>query len=173
MQIYEANLAPPRQTLWIKAVVAISCAALFFCLRFGWSLIRPPDDELNMSLASRAIDTAIMSLIWGTLMAFLPRRWLGMSGNWQVAVDEDSIASSIVHGDTPNFLKSKNMVHKGKIRSIFEVRGWRGNLKGIGISERSELVAKMTAFVFVPAALDEFDDVRLLAESWKAPGLDR
>ncbi len=51
--------------------------------------------------------------------------------------------------------------------SIFKIKSAAGLSGGIGISERSVLGARMMGFVYIPKTLPEYDDLKLVAESWR------
>src|ERR1700735_4492709 len=60
----------------------------------------------------------------------------------------------------------RRAVRKGRVRSIFEIKGGKGVLRGVGISERTQFGGRMWGFVFVSTSLPEFESLRQLAESW-------
>jgi hypothetical protein len=169
MAIYSVQLEveQPRNTWGQKTLIALLFAGLFFLFRFGWSLLAPTALEKERGLLSVALEVGLFSLVWGSLMAFIPRRWfsltsrLGRNSRPEVYlfVDEESISSEIRPAGT------RTTVRRGKIRSIFQIKG---RLDGMGISERSEFGARMLGFVYLPASLPEYEELKRLAESWRA-----
>jgi hypothetical protein len=102
----------------------------------------------------------------GTIMTFLPRPWILSKPRTSIDffVDEESISSEFRSYGILKWRLIRRTVRRGKIRSVFQIKGRVG---GIGISERSEFAARMFRYVYVPASLPEFEELKRLAESWR------
>jgi hypothetical protein len=144
---------------WKRKVLAVLIFGIILFL-FMWvcSVLTPARFGLHRGLLSIAFQAGWTSLIYGSLMAFVPGISRRGRAVIEISVENDSISSRIRPGGM------RRTVRRGKIRSIFEIKG---RLGGIGISERSEFGARMLGYVHVPASLPEYEELKRLAESWR------
>ena len=171
METYYVETRSERWTFRRRAVFAfglsITYAAIMFCFDIFWRT----GSHKTASIGELGVKAIFMGLFWGLCMAFVPTRLTKPSVcHSRLLVDDHSVtgisehSAGLFQGRT-----FRRVVRRGHVRSIFEIKGPKGVLKGVGISERTKLGARMWGFVFVPASLPEFEDLRQLAESWKAP----
>jgi hypothetical protein len=168
MDTYEVTTERYQPKLKHKLFGVFLFAAVFFALRFGWVVLWPSQFERNRGSSSLAIEIGFVSLAWALGMVYLSPVWTRLNRdlrlNFKLLVDVDSITA--VYPIWRN-RRSRKIVRKGKIRSIFEIKATSFRPGGIGISERKQLAARMLGFVYVPETLPEFDKVKSLAESWR------
>ena len=160
----ELELQGPLVSWRYKAVAALIFAAIFFAIRFGWDFVAPVEKERGM--LSAALKDGLWAMLMGTIMAFLPKIWVSSKPQTSIDffVDEESISSEFRSHGILKWRLIRRTVRRGKIRSVFQIKGRVG---GIGISERSEFAARMFGYVYVPASLPEFEELKRLAESWR------
>jgi hypothetical protein len=166
MDTFEVSMERYRPKLKHKLIEFSLFAAVYFVIRFSWTILWPTHAERTRGLSSLAIEIGIVSLVWALGMIFLTPVWkrLGrdLKPNFQLLVDVDCITA--VYPGWRN-RPSRRMVHKGKIRSIFEIKAAPFGPGAIGISERRQFAARMLGFVYIPETLPEFEKLKRLAES--------
>jgi hypothetical protein len=168
MDTYEVRIEPLQPKIRHRVlggfIVLLMFAGCFFLVRFSLSILFPTAAVRHRGLDRFASEMAVSSIVWafGMLVIF-SRTWNKPSRNkrrdFNIVIGADSIAAV--------YPESRRTVHKGKIRSIFDVRASSLRPGGIGISEKTEFMARMLGFVFVPNTLPEFDKLKRLAESWR------
>lgn len=166
MKAYDVKIEPyplKRKHKVIAGVVwFLLYVPLFLLVRFGFGVLFPVVTERHKAFDRVAADGAVAFVIW----IFV---WLVISSiagrpdgdkrrDFKIVVEADSIAAV--------YPKTRRLVHKGKIRSIFVIKASSLLPGGIGISEKSEFAARMFGFVFAPDDLPEFDMLKRLAENW-------
>src|ERR1700733_11464670 len=164
MNTYEVRLESHNAKVKHRVVEVLFLAGLFFMLRFCWSAFYPTPSERSRGLTSVALEVGVTSLLWGIGMAFFRSKRIS---NYKLFVDEDSISGVLEYTGWLKWLRTRRTVRKGKVRSIFEIKGMFGRADAIGISERSMLGARIWGFVYVPKTLREYDNLKQLAEGWR------
>lgn len=168
MDTYDVRIEPYRPKLKHKSIGALVLVllygAIFFFVRIGLSVLFPaPKGQHRGSVDRLVADGALAFVIWifGWLVTYsiLNKPDRSKRRDFKIVVEADSIAAV--------YPKSRRVVHKGEIRSIFVIKASSLLPGGIGISEKSEFAARMLGFVFVPNDLPEFDMLKRLAESWR------
>jgi hypothetical protein len=155
----------PRVNPKYKIIAVLCFAALFFLLRFGWSILSPTPSEMSSGLPSVAIEIGILSLFWAVAMVFLKPATLP---NYKLLVDEESITWVTEYTGWMRWFVTRRTVRKSRVRTIFEIKATGFHSGGLGISERSMLGIRMWGCVFLPKDLPEYDDLRRLVEGWRS-----
>ncbi|HEY2861982.1 MAG TPA: hypothetical protein VGJ21_26515 [Terracidiphilus sp.] len=107
--------------------------------------------------------------------------WCGLvsaAGNWvqsrarvpgyTLLANDDSLTGVSRYGQYPSWLATRRTVHRGRVRSIFEIKS--GKIDGLGVSEhQSRFAARMMGFVYLPRSIPEFAELQRLVESWRTP----
>jgi len=163
METHVFTLNPQEPTLKKRAISVLYLGGTFFVLMFGWKFFWPTSTERNLGVMNIMVEAGIVSLLWGLAMAFYPKRSL----NYKLLVDDESITCVMDYTGWMKWLVMRRTIRRGKVRSIWEIRGRLGMPGGMGLSERSRLRAWMFGFVFLPRTLPAYESLRMLAESWR------
>jgi hypothetical protein len=168
MDTYEVEMAPFKPKLKGKVIAVLLCAGVFFALRLGMIFLWPSEYEKSGGLGGFVIEIAVVSLGWGLWMVFLTPIlgpiWGKRDRKIRFIVDGDSITAEYAYWPKRTLRRT---VRKGKVRSIFEIKGTSLRPEGIGISEKSKFGARMFGFVYVPRTLPQFEELKRIAESWR------
>jgi len=161
-----------KPSLKVKFALALIGAGVFFLLRLSWSYFWPSAFEEHRGHHANAMEAGIVALVWGAAMAFMPKFGIASTLRtglpaYKLLVDDESITGCLEYNGWMKWFRSKRKIRKGRVHTIFEIKGRFGRPDAIGISERSRFVARMSGFVYIPKTLPEFDDLRRLAESWR------
>jgi hypothetical protein len=89
--------------------------------------------------------------------------------NYKLLVDKDSITAVIDGTGLGRWCTLHRTIRKGEVRSIFNIAGRFGNQRGIGVSERNRLGARLWGFVFLPESMPEYERLKGVVESWQVP----
>jgi hypothetical protein len=156
-----------------KVLVVLCSAVLFFLLFFGWNLLYPSAFDQAGGKSSVAIQAGVLSLICG--IAFIMQGPFRSSRvpHHKLLVDDKSITWVTQHRGIMKWLVTRRTVRKGKVQTIFEIKGRFGIGGGIGISEKSPPGSRKSGFVYVPKSLPQYDHLRQLAESWRVSELTK
>jgi hypothetical protein len=164
MDVYEWKTEYQGRKLQHQLIALLCFAGAFFVVWLSWRLISPLPMGRFRGLASMLVEAGIVSLVWASSMVFLrPRSRM----EHELQVDDDSITMIIRYSSWMKWPITRKTVHKGRVRTIFEIKAFGGRASGIGISEKGRLGARMRGFVYVPETLSEFERIKCLAESWK------
>jgi len=164
MKTYPVMLNSQKPVLKQRAVSVLYLSGFYFILLFGWKFFWPTSTERNSGLLGTAIETGVVSLLWGLTMAFWPRKF----PSYKLLVDDESITSVVEFTGWMKWWVVRRSISKGKVRTIWEIRGKQGMPRGMGFSERSGLSARMWGFVFLPSSLPDYESIKALAESWRS-----
>jgi len=151
-----------QRAIWIPIF-----GGIFFMLMFGWKVFWPTSIGRSRGILSIALETGLVSLVWGLLMAYQPRKL----PNYMLLVDDESITGVTQYTGWMKWFVMRRTISKGKVRSVWEIKGRLGATGGMGFSERSKWGARMLGFVFLPRSLPEYASLRALAESWRTADL--
>ena len=164
MDSYIIRSEPLAQSWKQRVFYVLGSGGLYACLMFCFHTFWPSPSDLRYGLYRRAIGSALEGLIWGVMMSW----FLLTSPEVELRVDEQSITSITRHrGWIP--LKIRRTVHKGRIQIFRDLKTRSGAHRGLLISDKGELASRLsTGFVFIPNTLPEYEDLRRLAESWRA-----
>ncbi len=169
MDIYESSYEFGKITLKRKLVIALFTACTWFVIFFGYNILRYKGTMPFLEIGLFALGFAILSLVYGLLTAFFVfGKPIYKSITSRFLVYEDSITQvSEFHGKKT--ICRTRTIHKGKVRTIFEVNSDTAERPGIGISERrSRFAARFFGCVFIPSSLPKYEELKSLVESWKA-----
>ncbi|MGB6724533.1 MAG: hypothetical protein WBE74_01435 [Terracidiphilus sp.] len=169
MQTYEVEYPLKKLGLPYRIGFAFLGATVCFLLWFGKSMLWPTQLDLQSCIASRALWAAVFGITMGVLQGFAIPQPFTRPIKGRITVDDESIEGSFEFSSWLMTTKHKRTVRKGRVKSIFEVRGRFGRPGGIGISEQSKFGARMLGLVFIPRSMEEFDELKQLAESWRRP----
>jgi len=172
MQTYESQYLPLKSGLRIRIAVGFFAATVYFAIWFGKGLIWPSETDLNASLASRISAAAIFGIAMGFFQGIFYRPPFSKPSNIRLTVDDESITSAIELRSSLMKWKLRRTVRKGRIKSVFEVRGRFGSTGGIGVSERRKFAARVLGYAFIPRSLENFDELKQIVESWREPASD-
>jgi len=165
VEIYSVKLNSPELSLRQRSVQVLILGGTFFLLRFGGTFLWPTSVERHRGILGNAIESAVVSLLWGVCMGCWPRKL----PNCKLMVDDKSITSVIEYTGWMKWWVIRKTVSKGKVRTMWEVKGAGGIPRGTAFSERSRAAAWMRGFVYVPRTLPEYEEIKQLAESWRSP----
>jgi hypothetical protein len=165
METYQVEFPTNKPRLQNKLFGALCFSCLLFSVRFGWFLLSPDPFETSAGTVHNAIKWVIWALLMGVSCTFVAGG--SSKPRYAIQVSEDSITGIEQYSGWMRGHTERRTVSKGAIRTIFEVKGSPGKLGGIAISEKSEFDARMFGFIFVPADLPRFQEIKQLAESWK------
>ena len=134
---------------WWKKIV------LFFaisCFAFGFRWIVDLSLQWERQSTMRAL---IMAMALGAVFAFRPaQRWFPKDGCLIIGDD-------FIEGRTRyNWFMFKKRISREKIKSISE------NKRGLCVMDRGEFAARMLGFVFVPATMPEYQEIRSELSRW-------
>jgi hypothetical protein len=164
MDTYLVRPDSPKPTLKQRAIAVLCFGGIYFILMLGWQFFWPTSTERNRGLLTIAVVTGLVSLTWGLGMAFWPRKL----PSYKLLVDDESITGVTEYTGWMKWLVMRRTISKGKVRTIWEIKGRLGAPSGMGFSDRkSRLGARMWGFVFLPTTLPDYESLRTLAESWR------
>ena len=165
MDTYEVKMKSPRVNLRYKLIGVLCRATFYFLLWFGWSILSRTPSKMSRGLPSVAIETGILSLLFGLGMVFFkPVR----VPNYKLLVDGESIISVIEYTGWMRWFVIRKTVRKSRVRTIFKIMPTAFHSGGLGISERSSTFGiRMLGCVFLPKDLPEYDDLQRLVEGWR------
>jgi hypothetical protein len=169
MDIYVARADSLKRTLKQRAIhraIAVLCfSGIYFILMFGWKFFWPTLTERNRGLFSIAVETGLVSVFWGLAMVFLPRKL----PSYKLLVDDGSISGVTEYTGWMKWWVVRRTISKGKVRTMWEIKGRLGLPSGMAFSERrSRFGARMWGFVFLSTTLPDYESLRTLAESWRS-----
>jgi len=128
--------------------------ALFFvfsCFAFGFRWI--VDISLHWERES-TLRALIMAVALGGLFAFRPQRWFPRGAS--IIIGDDFIEGRTQY----NWSTFKKRIGREKIKSISE------NRRGLCVMDRNKFAARMLGFVFVPATIPEYQEIRSELAQW-------
>jgi hypothetical protein len=164
METYIVRPDSQKPTLKQRAVSVLCLSGIYFTLLFGCKFLWPTSSERNHGLLGITIETGVLSLLWGLTMVFWPRRL----PSYKLLLDDESITSVLEFTGWMKWWVVRRTISKGKVRTIWEIKGKQGVPRGMGFSERSRLGARMWGFVFVPSNLPDYESIKMLAETWRS-----
>jgi len=142
----------PRQislSWWKK--VAVFFAVGFFMFSLRWII----ESFLHWK-HQPILEALILPVVLGFSFAFRPfGRWLPQSGG-SVIIGDD-----FIEGRTQtNWFTFKKRISRDRIKSISE------NRRGLCVTDRGEFAARMLGFVFVPATMPEYQEIKSILNGW-------
>jgi hypothetical protein len=160
VQTYIAELEQPKLNARQKIVTGLVNFVCLFSLRwlletlFHW----------NTGVLSNVFWAA-----WMAIFFTFSTRWMfpPSSTSLKFLVDEDSITMLTQYRGVMKWYKSRRTIHRGSVRSQWEIKFPGGYIRGTAFSERSRFGAAMLGFVLIPATLPEYEELKQLAESWR------
>lgn len=136
---------------WAKKV-ALFFAVGFFTFSFRW-IIESFLHEKHQPI----LQGLIMPVILGAWFAFGPlRRWFPQGGG-SVIIGDDFIESRMQYNGSTF---KKRIIRREQIKSISE------NKRGLCVMDRGRFAARMLGFVFVPATMPEYQEIRAELALW-------
>jgi hypothetical protein len=148
---YEMPLPQMKLSGWKKLLAFFSVVFLLFAFR--WSI----DSMFHWKhqTPARALMVPVAIAI---TMIFRPFPWQSYSRGSLILGDD------FIEGRTQTgLLTFKKHIRRDQIKSIVE------NRRGLTIMDRSEFAARMLGFVFVPATMPEYQEIRTLLLQWAPP----
>jgi hypothetical protein len=147
------EIPPPQITLsWWKKLSAFF-ALVFFMFAFRWSIEFTFHWKHQRVIEAFIIPVAVsLSLAFRSLQKLLPR-------GGSLIVGDDFIERRTEVG----WHTFKKRICRHRIRSISE------NRRGLTIMDRSEFASRMLGFVFIPATMPEYQEVRHRLLEWMPP----
>jgi len=129
--------------------------ALFFaisCFAFGFRWI--VDNSLHWERRS-TLWALIMAVALGAVFAFRPEnRWFPTGGSLTIGDD-------FIEGRTQyNGFTFKKRMSRERVKSILE------NKRGLYVMDRGEFASRMLGFVFIPATMPEYQQIRSELTRW-------
>jgi len=96
-----------------------------------------------------------MAVAFGAYFGLLPKqRWLPTGGSLIIGDD-------FIEGRTQaKWFNFKKRISRQKIKSVLE------NRRGLCVMDRGEFAARMLGFVFVPATMPEYQEIRSELAQW-------
>jgi hypothetical protein len=166
VETYVLELNTPKRSLKHLALSVICMAVVYFLLMLAFTYLWPSPYEKHESVYLIAMKTAFISLLWGLGMTFLQPKL----PDGRLLVDDQSITSVTEYTGWMKWYKIRRTVSAGKVRTIREIRSRLGGPGGLAASERTRLGAWMWGGIYIPNTLPEYQQLKALVESWKAPG---
>jgi hypothetical protein len=147
------EIPPPQITLsWWKKLAAFF-AVLFSMFAFRWGI----DSIFHWKHQNPAV-ALIIPVALAITMVFRPFPWQFYSRGSLILGDD------FVEGRTETGWHTfKKRIRRDQIKSISE------NRRGLTIMDRGEFAARMLGFVFVPATMPEYQEIRTLLLQWAPP----
>jgi hypothetical protein len=142
--------APQISFSWQKKVALFLAAG---CFVFGFRWVMESILQWNHHSTIRAL---IEAVVLAAGLAFRPRRrWVPQHGS-SVVIGQD-----FVEGRTRiSWFTFKKRISRDRIKSISE------NRRGLCVMDRNEFAARMLGFVFIPATLPEYQEIRSTLTQW-------
>lgn len=140
---------PPRKLSWRKKLVWFFITFVY-AFAFRWLC------EVLFHWKHRPFPEAlIFPVIFAALYVFLPRF------KWTRSIGSVLLAESFVEGRAhTGWYTMKKRIYRDRIKSITE------NRYGMCVMDRSEFLARMTRFIFIPATLPEYAEIRYTLAQW-------
>lgn len=165
MEIYVVREESSKLKLKQKLIRGLYFAGIYFVPFFCLKLFRPTQHQWSSGLSGIALEALFWSVGMGLCMGFLRPKQLR---NYKLLVDYDSMTSITEHKLWERWSETRRTIRKGRVRTILPYKGNFASAGGILVSERSKWKARIWAgWVYIPNTLPEYDDLRLLAESWR------
>lgn len=99
-------------------------------------------------------ESLFMPVVLGAVFSLRFPKWLPRGGS--LIIGED-----FLEGRTrAQWLTYKKRIRRDRIKSISE------NKRGLCVMDRGEFAARMLGFVFVPATMPEYQEIRLILSGW-------
>ena len=149
--IRQYEIQPREISLSWRTKVALFFAVGCFMFSFRWII----ESFLHWK-HQPIIEALILPVILGASFAFRPfNRWLPQ-GSASVIIGDD-----FIEGRTrASWFTFKKRISREKIKSISE------NRRGLCVMDRREFAARMLGFVFVPATIPEYQEIKSILSGW-------
>jgi hypothetical protein len=145
------EIQPPEVSWSWSKKVALFFAVGFFTFSFRWII----ESFFHWDHQS-ILEALIMPVIVGVSFALRPlHRWFPRRGG-SLTIGDDFIESSI----RVNWFQYKKRIRREQIKSIAEGR------RGLRVMDRGEFAARMLGFVFVPATMPEYQEIKSILSGW-------
>jgi len=149
------EIPPPQTTLSWKHKLVVFCCMTVFVFGFLWVF----ESLLHSSHRPLALDLSMAALLAGNFIFRPFRKRLYRGGS--LVVGED-----FVEGRTNmRWFTYKKRIRRDEIKSISE------NKRGLSIMDRGEFAARMLGFVFIPATIPEYQEIKAILAQWTPPAL--
>jgi hypothetical protein len=149
--VRQYEIQPRESSLSWSKKVALFSAVAFFTFVFRWII------ESFLHWEHQSIPrTLIMPVVLGLSLVFRPfSRWLPRRGGSLIIGDD------FIEGRTQtNWFELKKRISRDRIKSILESK------HGLCVMDRGEFAARMLGFVFVPATMPEYQEIRSELARW-------
>ena len=166
METYVFESGKSQPSLKRQALSVLLFASVYFLVMLAFTFLWPSPYEKQESVYRIALKVVFISVFWGVAMSFVPKK----IPRCKLLVDDQSIISVIEYTGWMKWYKIRKTVAAGKVRTIREINGRLGMPGGLAASERSGLGTWMLGGIYIPKNLPEYEQLRALVESWRAPG---
>lgn len=165
METYLVEPRKHKRSIKQLGITILYFASVYFVIALTQNLLWPPSNNFQKSLYWVALKVAFISLFWGIAMTFAPNQY----PTCKLFVDDESITSVAEYGGWMKWYKRRKTVSAGNVRFIREINGKSRTPKGLLASEQTRLGAWMWGGIYIPATLPEYERLKSLVESWRAP----
>jgi len=165
MDLYEFKIGSERLPLRRRVLAAVVVALCLSALWFVVHLVLPGSRESRMELLG---ESAFFGIGMSAFFTFGPGFGRDIVARCTLQVDSDSMTELIEFGEPLRTIRKS--VRRGRVRSIFVPWRFFGRPRGICVSEKSGLGARLSGYVYLPKTLEKFEEIRSLAESWRGRG---
>ena len=166
MKTYDFELASSKPSIKGRVQMAFLVGGLYCIGMLGIKLLWPSPMDRKDGFSFLLIEAVVMGLMYGATMAFVwPKKGLGC----RLLVDDRSMTCVMNFTGIMKWHVVRKTVSAGKVRCIREIPGKLGTPGGCAVSEQTGWKAWMHGGVFISKSLPEYDELKALAESWRAP----
>jgi hypothetical protein len=142
VQLSQVNISWAKRVLWFCAILEFA-----FCLRWiGDAIWHSPHEPLIQSLFMPVVIAA--SLVFGSSLRSRPRMI--------VVIGDDFIENRV----RASWFRYKKRIRRERIRSIWE------NRHGLRVMDRGKFGSRMLGFIFIPATMAEYQEIRSELARW-------
>jgi hypothetical protein len=165
VETYVLEARKSKPSLKERALSILLFASMYFlimlALNFFW--FSPHVDQESVSRI--ALRVVFISVFWGVTMPFMPKT----IPRCNLLVEDNSITSVIEYTGWMKWYKTRRTVSARNVHTMIEVVGKDGAPVGLSASDRTGWGARMWGGIYIPRALPEYEQLKALVESWKAP----
>jgi hypothetical protein len=142
IQLSQSSVSWVKRVFWFCAIVEFA-----FCLRWiGDSILHSPHGPLIQSLFMPVVVATV--LVFGSFKRFHPRMTITIGDNF---IESRMRAS---------WFRYKKRIRREQIKSISE------NRHGLRLMDRGKFGSRMLGFIFIPATMPEYQEIRSELARW-------
>jgi hypothetical protein len=166
VETYVLELGKSKAPLKSQALSVLCFAVVYFSVMLAFNHFWPSPYGAQESVYRIAFKVVFISLFWGVAMSVVQRK----IPSGKLVVNDQSMSFSMEYPEWWKWRKFHKTVSAGKVRSIRETNGRFGGPGGLVASERTGFSAWMYGGIFIPQTLPQYERLKTLVESWRAPG---